>query len=198
MDSWLSIDGMMETHNLERMTIYQFIRTTNIKDVVKRFQKAQYINESVLLRIRRDREKLWHRCTNRYYTLQIDYNITDADMSRQIIDMTGVGGIYSWAAYLSTGMWHYISDKSILDTRTSTYLEAFDVWSESILNPIVLDVFDTDSYPDLDISDIKEEWDMYLNKQLRARDRIIAKELKLHREALPDAHKYLFTKEEKE
>ncbi len=133
MSSWVTKETLIEKYELQAGAIEQFSHKHKNTDYITRINKATYYNETLLLEKRDNKLKMWNENHVNYYEIQINHNMSDSEQARLIIEQTGVGSAGALGAYMAYGMWYPVMEHGILLIKESSYMKAYNEWSNVYL-----------------------------------------------------------------
>ena len=133
MISWISKEALIEKYELQAGAIEQFLHKHKNTDYITRINKETYYNETLLLEKREAKLKMWNENHVNYYEIKLNHGMSDSDQARNTIAETGVGSLASFVTYMTYGMWYLISEYSILQLNDSSYMKAYNEWSNVYL-----------------------------------------------------------------
>ena len=140
MNSWITKEMLMEKYEIQDGAVVQFFHKYKNTDYVERMNKISYYNETLLLGKRDNKLKMWNENHVNYYEIQINHNMSDSEQARLIIKHTGVGSVGSLGTYMAYGMWYPVMEHGILLITESSYMKAYNEWSNVYLGKKTPDV----------------------------------------------------------
>ena len=133
MNSWISKETLIDKYELQAGAVEQFFHKNKNTDYIVHINKVAYYNETLLLEKKNNRLKMWNENHVNYYDIQINKKMSDSQQARETIEYTGVGSLASFVTYMTYGMWYPIMDYGILLLKESTYMIAYNEWSNVYL-----------------------------------------------------------------
>jgi len=133
MNSWITKEMLMEKYEIQDGAIVQFFHKYKDTDYVTRMNKISYYNETLLLEKRDNKLKMWNENHVNYYEIQINHNMSDSEQARLIIEQTGIGSAGALGTYMAYGMWYPVMEHGILLIKESSYMKAYNDWSNVYL-----------------------------------------------------------------
>ena len=141
MNSWITKEMLMEKYEIQDGAAVQFTHKYKNTDYIEDFNNVKYYNETLLLGKRDNKLKMWNENHVNYYEIQINHNMSDSEQARLIIEHTGVGSTASLATYMAYGMWYPVMEHGILLITESSYMKAYNEWSNVYLGKSTSSVF---------------------------------------------------------
>ena len=133
MNSWITKETLMEKYEIQDGAIVQFTHKYKNTDYIEDFNNVKYYNETLLLGKKDSKIKMWNENHVNYYEIQINHNMSDSEQARLIIEHTGVGSTASLGTYMAYGMWYPVMEHGILLMKESSYIKAYNEWSNVYL-----------------------------------------------------------------
>ena len=133
MTSWITKETLMEKYELQAGAVEQFSYKYRNTDYIEYFNKVKYYNETLLLEGRDNKLKMWNENHINYYEIQINHNMSDSEQARLVIEHTGVGTTASLGTYMAYAMWYPVMEQGILLITESSYMKAYNEWSNVYL-----------------------------------------------------------------